>query len=300
VRKARVESVSDVPVAGAAVEVDDVPEWRRKKIFSRSDFMRQGPTPRTAKARGEEGYFSACAPEVRQALRDSRAKMLIARNEADAAKYLNGVNAADGVMGRSSEVVDFLMEVKKVVGVVGGLKKSAEVAKIGGWVQTVIDSALSDVSSRKPSSVPALDLKSVGSLGSVSVSGEERLVEGEDVVTLRDLGPREKLERLKFFADVLEEEVVHEERDGIAVRMHAMMGRGMTEEAAYQPACSGIDIEIAVQTYYRNLVKSRPLTRFEERFRDNVKAEYTQEQCDAMANAKSFEEMDELLVEFDG
>jgi len=114
----------------------------------------------------KHGYFSECPLDVQKELRDTRAQLLIARNKKDLGmveKQIAQANSQEAVVKDCLRMLRITEQVKK---------KAAE-SRVGGWAETIADSAVVSFASSVPSSVPSLESVGIGrSALSSAESGE--------------------------------------------------------------------------------------------------------------------------------
>jgi len=103
----------------------------------------------------KHGYFSECPLDVQKELRDTRAQLLIARNKKDLGmveKQIAQANSQEAVVKDCLRMLRITEQVKK---------KAAE-SRVGGWAETIADSAVVSFASSVPSSVPSLESVGIG------------------------------------------------------------------------------------------------------------------------------------------
>jgi len=145
-----VEGVSEV-----ASQEDTTPEWRRKN-------------PGAAL---HKGYFSECSEETQRGLRESRAKMLMAKNEALEAKAkMDAIRAKAAVKSRNVEQLAELnrlrTEAKLKVAMESKFGKDFE----SGFAETIVENGLEGVCG-----TPSLSNGSVSPDSSISVAEVKKM-----------------------------------------------------------------------------------------------------------------------------
>jgi len=151
------------------------------------------------------GFFSGCADDVQEKLRESRARLLIAENERKLIeeqrklKYLNSPMAAVG-------------EAMRAIGVAEKLAAKENNSKVVGWAKTVTDSYASSISGTGPGSASS---GSVSARSSVSQRG--RVVEQFSIKMM----PANEAEREVLAFGALTSEELEVGRSRVKRQLHA-------------------------------------------------------------------------------
>jgi len=117
----------------------------------------------------KHGYFSECPLDVQKELRDTRAQLLIARNKKD-------LEAVQKQIARASSQEAVVRDCLRLMKVTEQVKKRAAESRVGGWAETIADSAVVSFASSVPSTVPSLESVGVGRSALSSVeTGESSL-----------------------------------------------------------------------------------------------------------------------------
>jgi len=124
---------------------------------------RGSEVPASVGAQGS-GFFSECSQDVQQKLRESRARMLIARNERQAKEEEEKARNMDSVRGVVKQMTDVAVAVEK-------LRRQSKDQAVIGWDNTV-SSGLSKSIVDGASGVPSLESVGFGASGLESTGGE--------------------------------------------------------------------------------------------------------------------------------